>query len=167
MLHCLFINFRRELLWIYCLYIWLISDLKWNLKNYSFLLSSFLFYLIIGGGGGVGVTESLWFKILYKFYDLIEILYKCNRRYVITMVINIIIITRNIPAKVDFRRRLEAVFSRGVGSSSSEGRRMVLSLTFTSAKLMFLSLFLVAIAVHVFLRSDCTRHCHELKWQGW
>lgn len=103
-----------------------------------------------------GVVESLWFKILCK----------CNHRSAITMMINILIITRNIPAKVDFRRRLEAVFSRGVGSSSSEGRRMVLSLTFTSAKLMFLSLFLVAIAVHVFLRSDCKRHCHELKRQG-
>lgn len=124
---------------------------------FLFLLSSILLYLLIDLFNYLeGVVESLWFKILCK----------CNHRSAITMMINILIITRNIPAKVDFRRRLEAVFSRGVGSSSSEGRRMVLSLTFTSAKLMFLSLFLVAIAVHVFLRSDCKRHCHELKRQG-
>lgn len=160
MLHCLFINFGRELhvIWLQCLFHLIFFRSQMKLNKLLFLLSSFLLYnLLIDLFNYLeGVMESLWFKILSK----------CNHRSAITMMINILIITRNIPAKVDFRRRLEAVFSRGVGSSSSEGRRMVLSLTFTSAKLMFLSLFLVAIAVHVFLRSDCIRHCHELKWQG-
>lgn len=157
MLHCFFINFGRELLWFHCPLHLTYFRSQMKLNKSLFLLSSFLLYILIDLFNYLeGVMESLWFKILCK----------CNHRSAITMMINILIITRNIPAKVDFRRRLEAVFSRRVGSSSSEGRRMVLSLTFTSAKLMFLSLFLVAIAVHVFLRSDCKRHCHELKRQG-